>query len=47
MLHVNQMAQFDWFVILGYWTISHDEDLKLGILCDSRLIKLMKTNNRS
>ena len=27
-----KMAQFDWFAISGYWAISRDRDLKLGIL---------------
>ena len=45
------MAQFDWLVISEYWAISHDLDLKHGILFSSRnvardgcLVTLMKTN---
>ena len=28
----TKMAQFDWFAISGYWAISRDRDLKLGML---------------
>ena len=39
-----KMAQFHWFAISGYWAISHDLDLKLGILRDGCLVTLLKTN---
>ena len=32
----SKMAQFDWLAISGYWAISHDCDLKRGILLSSR-----------
>ena len=40
-----KIAQFDWFSISGYWTISQDRDLKLGILRDGRLVTVIKQIN--